>query len=140
MSVKSDLRAFILNDAAIAAIISTRCYSFPAPQKDKEYPYLMLSRIFENPGRNLVAPNERYRESWQIDCYAETDDAAESLKELVRERVDVCAPFTMGSYSVLNMFVEDSADLSELELKGGEDGIYRKQMELIIIRKKTPNP
>ena len=136
--MKKALRNFILSDSAITAIISTRCYSFPAPQ-GAEMPYLMLQRIVENPGRNLVAPDERYREIWQVDCYDTTDEACEELKNAVRSKLDVCAPFTMGDFTIYNMFMDSSNDLSELELQGGQAGIYRKQMDFVVIRKKTKN-
>lgn len=136
--MKKALRNFILSDSAITAIISTRCYSFPAPQ-GADMPYLMLQRIVENPGRNLVGTDERYREIWQIDSYASTDQAAEELKNAVRSKCDVCAPFTMGDFTIYNMFLDSSNDLSELELDGGQVGIYRKQMDFVVIRRKTKN-
>jgi hypothetical protein len=136
--MKTSLRNFLLSDTGITDLISTRCYSFPAPQK-AVMPYILMTRITEEPGRTLSKPNERYREIWQIDCYALEDDEAEELKIAVRTKLDVCAPFVMGSFNIFNSFMESSNDFSELELKGGQQGVYRKQMDFIIIRKKTKN-
>ncbi len=136
--MKEALRTFMLTKTVITAIVSTNIYGFPAPQ-GQALPYILLTRITEEPGRNLNAPDERYREVWQIDCYASSDENAETLKNAVRVSLDVCTPFTMGSYSIYNMFLDDSNDLSELELKGGQKGVYRKQMDFVVIRKKTKN-
>ncbi len=137
--MKESLRNYILADPTIAGIISTRCYSFPAPQK-ATMPYILLTRLVEEPNRTLVAPNNRYREMWQVDCYARKDSAAENLKIAVRDRLDVCTPFVMGSFNIFNIFMQSSDDLSELELKGGQQGLYRKEIDIVIIRNKTANP
>ena len=136
--MKAAIRTFLLSKSSITGIVGTRIYSFPAPQ-NATMPYIMISRTFETPGRNLVAPDERYRESWQIDAYASTDTEAESIKEAVRNELDLCTRYTMGDYTIYNSFMQNSNDLSELENAGGQESIHRKQMDFIIIRKKTSN-
>jgi len=138
IKMKTALRNLIISKSDITDIVESRVYSFPAPQ-GAVMPYLLVQRITETPGRNLNAPNELYREMWQIGCYAETDSEAERLKNAVREHLDICSPFTMGDFTVYNMFLESSNDLSELELSGGQQGVYRRNMDFIIIRKKTAN-
>ena len=100
-------------------------------------PYIDMRRIVEMPTRNLAGPCERYRETWQIDCYAETDEAAETLKNAVRDELDICAPTTMGAFKIHNIFMESSADLSEIEIPAGQMEIFRKEMTFAIIRDKN---
>jgi len=137
--MKEALRTYMLTKTIITDIVSSDIYSFPAPQ-GQALPFIMLTRVSEEAGRNLIAPDERYREVWQIDCYHSSDQSAETLKNAVRVSLDICSPFTMGDYTIYNMFMDYSNDLSELEQKGGQEGVYRKQMDFIVIRKKTKNP
>ena len=136
--MKTAIRNYALADTAITDIIVARWYSFPAPE-NATYPYVMVSRIVETPDRHLTAPTEKYRELWQFDCYARSDAEAEALKIAVRTRFDKCAPFTMGSWTIWNMYLESSNDFSGIEMGGSENGLYRRQMDFVVIRKKTIN-
>jgi len=136
--MKTAIRNYALADTNITALIVDRWCSFPAEQGET-FPYVMNQRITETPDRHLTAPNERYRELWQFDIKAQSDAEAEALKIVVRDRFDKCTPFTMGDWTIWNMYLESSNDLSDLEMEGSEDGIYWRQMSFIIIRKKTKN-
>lgn len=133
---KTELMEYMIADTGITDLVASRIFSHPAPQGVTS-PYVMVSRVTENPNRNLIAPNERYREIWQIDIYSETDSNAEVIKKAIRSRLDICNQVVMGTYQVLNIFLQSSDDLSDLEDDASEQRIARKMMEFTVIREKS---
>lgn len=128
--MKAGIRTFLLADTNISAAISG-IYSFPAPQ-DATFatkPYILLSRISEEPEDLITGTLDIYDEPWQFDILGSTDKAIEAVKELVVTRMKSGNRVAMGNYWVYSVHLNFVRDGSELEDIGGEGTVHRKIME-----------
>jgi hypothetical protein len=136
--MKAGIRTYLLADTTLKAALATTTaiYSFPVPQ-DASRPYLVLSRVSGEIWNGIYESLNIYNEVWQVDVYASTDLAAESLKELVIGRLNFADRVEMGSYTVYSCSLESCLDTSELETEGGEGVICRKTLEFLLTRDRT---
>lgn len=87
MNLIHALRAFILADTAIAALVGTRMYPIQLPQN----PTLPAIRFFRASGtrpQSTTGPLGQSNPRFQIDSYAISFEAANNLSELIRKRLD----------------------------------------------------
>lgn len=89
------LRAYLLDDATIAAAIdsgasaSRRYRLFPVTLPQGEVrTSIVYSRISGQGDHHMEGASGLNRTRVQIDCWAQTADAADSLARLVKERID----------------------------------------------------
>lgn len=87
MNTSNALRAFLLADPAIAAIISTRMYPVQLPQ-NPALPAIRYFRVSGNRPQSTTGPLGQTNPRVQIDCYALKFQDANDLAELVRKRLD----------------------------------------------------
>lgn len=93
--IRVGLRAYLLDDAAIAAAIdsgasaSPRYRIFPVrlPQGETRAS-IVFSRISGQGDHHMEGASGLAQVRMQIDCWAPTADAADSLARLVKERID----------------------------------------------------
>jgi hypothetical protein len=133
---KANLRAHIIANPAVFALIGDRCYSFPAPQGAIK-PYIVLQRISEVGDRNLSGTNERYTERWQVNVYSSTETTAEAVKEALKSALDLAVPFDMTNFRIYCMYMEVSGDEADFENEAGQESIINKRMDFIVIRKRS---
>lgn len=85
--IRPALRAFLLADAGIAAVVGTRVYPIKIPQGIK-LASIVYTRI-SGPGDYFMeGPSGLVRHRLQLDSWAPTADAATALANLVKDRVD----------------------------------------------------
>lgn len=89
------LRAYLLDDATIAALVdsgataSPRYRLFPLRMPEGEYrTSIVYSRISGQGDHHMEGASGLNRTRVQIDCWAQTADAADLLARLVKERID----------------------------------------------------
>lgn len=85
--VRVGLRAYLLADAAIAAIVGTRIHPVKLPQGQTQ-PSIVYSRVSGLGDNHMHGPSGLSRPRIQIDCWAQSVDTAASLANLVKERID----------------------------------------------------
>ena len=87
LDIRSGLRAFLLADAAVAAVVSTRIFPTRMPQGEKgtSIVYLRISGLGDH---TLAGASRISRPRFQIDCWAQSPGAAADLANLVKERLD----------------------------------------------------
>jgi len=85
--VRVGLRAYLLDDAAIAAIVGTRIYPIVLPQGQVQTSivYTRVSGIGDN---HMEGPSGLSRPRFQVDCWSQSIDTASQLANLVKERID----------------------------------------------------
>ncbi len=91
MTVIEGLRAFLLGNAAIAAIVDARIYPLRLPQKvdfSAHHGAIVLTRVDDIGQAHLRGPNALSRARIQVDCYATLFDDATALGGLCRQRLD----------------------------------------------------
>lgn len=81
------LRAFLLADDAIAAIVATRVYPIKIPQGVKATS-IVYSRISEQTDHHMAGPSGLVQDRIQVAVWATSGDAASALALLVKARLD----------------------------------------------------
>jgi hypothetical protein len=124
MTIGAALRAHLLDDAAIAALVTARVYPLRLPQK-AVMPSIVLTRISGVRWAHLRGAEALVRPRYQVDCWAATHDAATQLGTLVRQRLNGFAgTWTSDESPLIDIHVQamllvDERDLFEEEILGG---------------------
>lgn len=85
--IRVGLRAYLIDDAAVAAVAGARVYSAVFPQGIIE-PTVVFHRVSGLGDYHMLGPSGISRPRFQIDCWAQTIDAAVTLANLVKDRID----------------------------------------------------
>ncbi len=139
MTVETGLRAFLLGNADIAALVTPTSPAGPAqiypgalPQKYVSFQTGLCAIVMvfvSNPGgMHLRGPNGTTRDRWQLDSWALTSDGAMRLGRLVRWRLngyqgtwtDTESP--ANTISVQCIYKDNEQRIPEVEIHGG---LYR---------------
>ena len=80
-------RAYLLDDAGIAAVVGTRVYPIRLPQGQIS-PSIIYTRISGFGDNHMLGPSGLSRPRLQVDCWAQSADTASTLANLVKERID----------------------------------------------------
>lgn len=81
------LRAFLLADASIVAMVGARVHPVRLPQGQKE-PSVVYHRISALGDHNMAGPSGLSQVRMQVDCWAASSDTAAELSDLVKARLD----------------------------------------------------
>lgn len=123
MTIGTALRAHLLADAGIAALVAARIYPLRLPQK-AVMPAIVLTRVSGLRFGHLRGAGSLARPRFQVDAWATTHDGATTLGSLCRVRLDgfvgtwtdAESPATAVKVSV---HFETEQDLFEEEIQGG---------------------
>lgn len=132
--VRKALRAFLLADAPIVAVIVNRIYALKIPQGAAS-PSVVLTRISGPGDYHLQGPSGLMGLRVQVDAWAATADAATSLANLIKDRLDGYRG-TMGSggdaVTVHGVFVadlrEDYDDQAQLYRSGRDYFVHHLEV------------
>lgn len=138
VGVQGVVRAYVLADAAIAALIGTRFYPVKAPQA-AVYPLVTMQKIAEPRFPHLRGPGGMAAAHFQIDAWVKETGAAftqaQVVADLIRRRIDgFTGVLTDTSESPDASFqvaihYEDARDLFESDVAGG---YYRQSTDYVI--------
>lgn len=124
------LRAFLLADAPVAALVGTRIYPVKLPQ-NVTYPAMTLLRVTNRPPTPLKGKASANYERFQIDCWVRETSGAASFTQVlalgaaVKARLEAyvgpmsdarTSPATVYQTSVL---FDDERDFFESDVNGG---------------------
>lgn len=114
-SFEIGLRTFLLADATIAGLVSTRCYPTHLPQAPTlpalVYHKITGERTYHSGGADGLAGIR-----FQIDSYGESVEAAKGLAEAVRKRLSGYKG-AAGSTEIYAGFLVDDSDNWDSELQ-----------------------
>lgn len=119
MSLEADLRAYILADPTVAALVGDRMYPLVIPQGSPQ-PCIVYAKQGRDRQQLFCGEDGLYRTGVDIDCYAVIYDDAVTLANAVSARLKNFSG-TMGTTRVPRIFLETEFDLSDLE-----PGTYRQ--------------
>jgi len=85
--VEEAMRALLLADPAVSALVAARIYPAPLPQ-GPTLPALCYQRISATRTRSQEGPSGRARARFQVDAWASTYDAARAAAAAVRRACD----------------------------------------------------
>jgi len=123
MPIGRSIRRILIYDDAVLAIIVARVYPVSAPQ-NATLPYI----VYQIVGSETLyhADNEAGLQAtrMQIDCYAETYDAAYDLADKVRLALSGYTGL-ISTILIRGIFLESQQDLSEPTVERGEKPLMR---------------
>ncbi len=123
MTIGVQLRAHLLADASIAALVAARIYPLRLPQA-ATFPAIVITRISELRYDTLNATGTLARPRYQVDSWARTHDGATALGALCRRRLDGFTGTWADEESPTNEIrvairFEAAVDLFEEDVQGG---------------------
>lgn len=129
MTVGEAMRATLLADAEIAALVSVRVYALRLPQPKTgttNLPAVVLTRISEVREQHLRGVGNVTRSRYQVDSWAQTHDGATALGNLCRARLDGfegtltdASGSPPGQLHIQGIFFQNALDLFEPDVHGG---------------------
>lgn len=127
MSIETDLRAHLLDDADVAALVSTRIYPTKAPPKSLDTGYPLVTYFVVSQPRDHThdkVDGLRFTRI-QLNCWAKGNGAYAGAKALAAAVAGALDNFQGdmgdGPTSVKACFVEDAADILDPALAVGTD-------------------
>lgn len=84
--IRPALRAFLLADAGIAAVVGTRVYPIKIPQ-GVNAASIVYTRISGAGDYHMAGPSGLAMPRYQLDSWAPTADAATALANLIKDRI-----------------------------------------------------
>jgi hypothetical protein len=133
MSVDSDLRAFILADAAVAALIGTRLYPAIMPQ-DPVLPATTYQWISAIRYPNMDDAGGLSTARVQVDCWSDSKAEALEVFEAIRLALDGYRG-AFGSIPVYGAFLESERESYEPATDAGTGSgvaLYRRSGDYVI--------
>jgi hypothetical protein len=123
VTIGTALRAHLLGDAAIAALVVARIYPLRLPQKTV-LPAIVLTRISTVRYGHLRGNEALARPRYQVDAWATTHDAATELGGLVRQRLNGYAGLWSDGESpetsvYTKILFDSEQDLFDEDISGG---------------------
>lgn len=82
-SIEESLRAALVADGTVAALIGTRCYANRIPPHDSPTPWAFIRIAGEDPSE-LIYENSAYRADVEVELFADTYAECRELKAAVR--------------------------------------------------------
>lgn len=128
MTVGEALRTHLLSETSIAGLVAGRVYPLRLPQPKAgvtNLPAIVLTRISGIRYPHLRGAESLARPRYQVDCWANTHDAATALGTLVRQSLNGFAgTWTSDDSPAIDIRVQaillvDERDLFEEEIQGG---------------------
>ena len=125
MNVLKAIRAKLIADTAVAAVIGAKCYPVVAPQK-AAVPFVILSIVNVDPTdtKSGVSTTDVFR--IQADSYAASYDAVQDLDKKVRTAIDKF----MGTSS--GIYIDGVRYLTSQDAYEEEPGEYRRISDYIV--------
>ncbi len=117
--------AHLKADAGLAALIGDRIYS-PLVSQRKNYPYLVLSSVSVGSSEgSLDSLDPVINEQWQFDAIAKTRQEASKIAWKVERIFRDFFTGEMGGFWIFSIRSDGITDLSDLEVEGGQQLIWR---------------
>lgn len=130
--IRPALRAFLLADASIAAVVGTRVYPLRMPQGERGAS-LVYSRVSGLGDHHMEGASGLTRPRFQIDAWATSADAATELADLVKARLDgYRGPMTTNDSPAQTVTVQGVFFESERENYDGTAEMYRVSRDYLI--------
>lgn len=133
--IQAALYSRITTDPTITGLVGSRVYQGVAPQDQGSalLSRITFYRIAEDRERDLHGGVDLYRATFQIDCWAPTNTALESLRTAVRNRIDVGGPQLWGTVKIRSVAVTDESERDwQVVSDGQEELVHRTRFEAVL--------
>lgn len=125
MGIREGLRAFLLADSAIAALVAARVYPVTMAQGNRQT-CIVYTRVSGEGDHHMQGASGLSRPRFQVDAWAADPDQAEALSDKVRKRIDGFRGM-MGDVRVQGCFFLNERDDFDAEV-----GMYRSSRDYAI--------
>ncbi len=110
MSIRDDLRTYLLTKSGITNLVGATGVWPGYAGQGKALPYIVLTTVSDVPDHDMDGANTWTVARIQVDCWATAQLGADALAEAVRNACDGYAGQAMGGTHVHYCFHEDSGD------------------------------
>lgn len=121
------LLEILTDDAAVAAIVSTRIYRYRLQQQEESNDQ-MPAIVFTLPSgvaqKDHAPQSTNFENHYIIDCYSEDGDVVADLAAAVKDAIDG-KKGTFAGVNVLGLLYDNERDLDD-----GEPEMFRRQVEV----------
>ena len=132
MAIGADVRTYLLTKSAVTTVVGTRIYPGFVPQKISTYPLVVYS-VVSSIAKDLLTGGAGWAETRiQLDVYATTAVARDSLVEILRDELQgfpTTSSKTMGSSTVTAVVYLNSLDLYEPPQDNSDTGLFRNSTD-----------
>jgi hypothetical protein len=135
MSLETDLRTYLLSQAAITALVKGNRIYCGVRDQDDPLPAITLARVTGEHGHTLTAAAGWCRARVQFDALATNYVDAETIGEALRGELQILGGATIGSTStnVSATILENDFPLYEEPIEGSAVGIHRWVSEYTVL-------
>ncbi|WP_254509887.1 tail completion protein gp17 [Anatilimnocola floriformis] len=119
--IRSSLRQYLATN--LANLVGSRIFPLVLPQSAAR-PAITYARTTGGHDHNLKQATGSAIPVFELDCWADSYEAADQLAEAVRQKMQGFSG-TMGSVSVRAVILDDEVDAFEVPSDGSDNGIYR---------------
>lgn len=136
MSIEEGLRAELIADSAVAAIIGTSVHPGAIPQGGG-IPAVVYSRVSSQRDVDMDGPSDFVQVRMRVDCWHTSYAGVKSLADAVRAAlngVGLASPKTLGLEPVQLVYLDNDSDLPSFE---GDQRDYRVSQDWIVIHLET---
>ena len=118
--MKGAIKTKLQSVSAITDLLknATSVYSPPVKQAQNIRPYITVQRISETPALELVNPTGWTDDLWQLTVYADTDLAAEAIKEQIRIALNHANGETWSGFTIYGVYLDSVDNIWELNNDG----------------------
>ncbi len=136
MSIKHDIRAFMLNTTTVTVVCSTRIYANTRPQNDP-LPALVISYVGDDPAHYLTSAAPHDCVTLQMDCMGSIEEDADSLADAVRSAFDGLGAGTVtigpGASQIGSVTRGNRIDLQDPDPAGRDQYVHRACVDYEIL-------
>lgn len=134
MSLESALYSYLGGISAVSALVGARIYPSQAPQ-GAALPYVAHARVSTRRFPHIGGPSGMVRARQQLDVYAATLDAAQSVVDALRDNLDGLRGAQMGdeALDVVSVDLDDERVTFSRPQDGGDPGVFRVSLDFIIL-------
>ena len=132
-------RKLLVDDATVAALVSTRISPQKAAQGDVR-PYLVYRTISGVRAGHLTGSALVNTTLIQIDGYADTEQECVDMVSAVRKELDgrIRSSVTLsGNTIIVSIFLKDERRRQVRSLDGSDDGIYGFQLDFLVLHQEA---
>lgn len=132
MSLESALYTYLTGLSAVTDVVGTRIYPAQVPQ-GAAFPYVAQYRVSTRRFPHVGGPSGMVRARIQIDSFGVTLDSAQTVMDVLRDRLDGWRTTTMGGVYVQSVNMEDEANDFTPPQDGGDPGVHRIRSDFIFL-------
>lgn len=130
MSLESEMRAVLVADAAVAAVVSTRIYPYQRAE-NSPLPAIVYRMLTEDPRQSLRSEVNLSESTVEYECIATTVAGANSLAELVRQAL--AGLTTLATVSPVAIRHTASRPFFIEPFDGSSEGLYAVVVEFTVM-------